>query len=418
MGSALFRDRIHYAWVIVFAGLLTLFACLGLGRFALGMQLPAMSRGLALSNAQMGLLSTGNFIGYLSGVLICGRLVRLMGARSVIGCGLLAVGSSMVAVGSLSLYPVILGCYLVTGLGSALANVAMMGLVAQWFSPQLRGRAAGMIIAGNGIGIMFSGILIPLLDATQSPTGWRAGWWSLGGLVLGAALVCAILLRNRPDQLQLEPLGTGATARHRNQAASIPAPHSPLWPLLVHLGAIYLAFGFTYVIYATFIVTTLVRNLGYDIAAAGRIWFWIGLISLGSGPLFGGLSDRIGRRWGLAVVLTLQSCAYLIVGSRLGGSWVYLSIALFGLTVWGIPSIMTATVSDYWPREMVTTVFGRVTFFFALGQICGPALAGKMADLSGSFAGSYLLASGITGAGIVLALLLRPAAGTVPKGAP
>ena len=33
----------HYAWVIVLGGTLTTFAALGLGRFALGMLLPAMS---------------------------------------------------------------------------------------------------------------------------------------------------------------------------------------------------------------------------------------------------------------------------------------------------------------------------------------------------------------------------------------
>ncbi len=404
------RIPVHYGWVIIFAGLLTMFACLGLGRFALGMQLPSMSRGLTLSNSQMGVISTGNFLGYLAGVLACGRLVGLLGARRVIFGGLLAVGASMVLVSFLSSYPAILGCYLVTGFGSALANVAMMGLIAHWFSPWLRGRAAGMVIAGNGVGIMVSGVAIPLLNAAQGASGWRAGWGLLGALVLATALVCGLLLRNDPAGMQLAPLGAGAAPTQHREQSQVPVPPTRLWPLLLHLGAIYLAFGFTYVIYATFIVTTLVRELGYSVAAAGRMWVWIGLLSLVSGPVFGGLSDRIGRRGGLVAVFALQACAYLLVGLRLPGAGVYLSIALFGLAVWGIPSIITATVGDYLPREMVTTAFGYVTFIFGCGQMCGPALAGYLADATGSFAGSYLLAAATCLAGIFLALLLRPPA--------
>ena len=76
------RQRaIHYGWVIVVAGFLTVFAGLGLARFGLGMLLPSMGAGLGLSYSQMGLISTGNFIGYLAAVLAAGALVRGIGTR-------------------------------------------------------------------------------------------------------------------------------------------------------------------------------------------------------------------------------------------------------------------------------------------------------------------------------------------------
>ncbi|MCP4718227.1 MAG: YbfB/YjiJ family MFS transporter [Desulfobacteraceae bacterium] len=34
--------QLHHGWIIVFTGVAILFACLGLGRFALGMLLPSM----------------------------------------------------------------------------------------------------------------------------------------------------------------------------------------------------------------------------------------------------------------------------------------------------------------------------------------------------------------------------------------
>ena len=43
------QRRLHYGWHIVWSGTLGIFACLGLGRFALGMLLPAMGEVLNLS---------------------------------------------------------------------------------------------------------------------------------------------------------------------------------------------------------------------------------------------------------------------------------------------------------------------------------------------------------------------------------
>ena len=399
------RRPLHYAFLILLSGVLTLFAALGLGRFALGMLLPSMSEGLSLSYVRMGVIGTGNFIGYLVGVLICGLLVRRLGARLVIFCGLLAVALSMMLIGILTSYPAVLASYIVTGLGSGLANIAMMGLVAHWFLASRRGRAAGIFVMGNGLGIMLSGALIPFLNDTLGSSGWRAGWLVMGTLVLLAAMVCGPLLRNDPSEMNLSPLGDGSPREHR----ALPV-HSrgSLWPLIAHLGAIYLLFGFTYVIYATFIVTTLVQDFGFSEASSGRLWIWLGFISLFSGPLFGGLSDRIGRRAGMLIVFFLQTCAYLPVGLQLPGLWIHLSIFLFGLVVWSIPSILTATLGDYLPQAKITTALGYITFIFGIGQITGPTLAGLLAEKSGGFHAAYLLAAAMTALAFLLVLFLRP----------
>jgi|GEM_PF-6412921 len=72
---------LHYGWHIVWAGTLCIFASLGLGRFALGMLLPAMGGSLRLSYSQMGLVSTMNFVGYLIAVFFCGTLTARFGHR-------------------------------------------------------------------------------------------------------------------------------------------------------------------------------------------------------------------------------------------------------------------------------------------------------------------------------------------------
>src|SRR5512142_2547546 len=85
----------HYAWIIVAAGMLSIVACLGFGRFALGMLLPSMASTLRLSYSQIGFISTGNFVGYLIAVLFCGHVAKKIGSRRLIVMALVVIGASM-----------------------------------------------------------------------------------------------------------------------------------------------------------------------------------------------------------------------------------------------------------------------------------------------------------------------------------
>ena len=399
--------KFHYGWVIVLVAMMAVFGCIGLGRLALGMLLPSMGQDLGLSYSQMGMISAGNFAGYLGAVLFCGWLVRRLGARTMIACGLLTVAISMMLISRTSHYPTVLALYILTGVGTGTANMPVMGLVAHWFKARSRGRAGGLLMAGNGFAIMLSGTLIPLLTASQGAAGWRLGWLLLGALVGVIALISALLLRNNPEGMGLQPIGaeSRSAAGHNNNAGS-PLPSKVPPYLLALIAIVFFIFCFTYVIYATFIVTTLVQEMGFSETQASHLWIWIGFCALFSGPLFGALSDRIGRGWGMMNVFAVQTCAYLLAASQLSGIWIFLSVTLYGLSAFSIPSIIVATLSDYLPKEKVTAALGHVTFFASFGQIAGPSLAGLLADHSNSFSSSYLLAACLTATAAVLAMLL------------
>lgn len=389
---------IHYGWLIVLAGHLCLFACLGLGRFALGMLLPAMSSSLGLSYSQMGVISTSNFLGYLGAVLVSGYAARRFGARRIIFLALMLVCLSMALVAGADRYQTVLALYLLTGIGSGAANVPMMGLVSSWFRSGARGRAAGFIVSGSGFAILLSGWLFPRVNALGGPEGWRSNWIISAVLVGGIAIFSLLALRNSPQEVGHEPFGS-----ERGGAEGAAGPFRPAGAsVILRLGGIYFLFGFTYVIYVTFIVTFLVREHGYSEAVAGYFWSAVGLLSLLSGPVFGTLSDRWGRRNGLIVVFCIQTAAYLLAASGRGGVFLYVSVALFGIVAWSIPSIMAALTGDHVGPERAAQVFGVITFIFGIGQTAGPALAGRLADITGSFRSSFALAAAMT---MVAALL-------------
>ena len=259
---------------------------------------------------------------------------------------------------------------------------------------------------GNGLGIMGSGLLIPWINSHWGMTGWRISWLVFGGIALAMAVCAGWTLRDTTQQRGLQPLGHMAS--HTQQTAASPAPGEER-RLVWQLGGIFALFGLTYVIYVTFIVTTLVQERGFSEAAAGNFWFWLGFLSLFSGPVFGSFSDRLGRRAGLVLVFTLQGVAYLLVAVPLPTLWLYLSVGLFGVCAWSIPSIMAAAAGDYLGPRRAVAAFGTMTFLFGIGQMLGPVLAGWLAEASGSFASSYGLAAALAVLAIGLTIPLpRP----------
>ncbi|TYO98896.1 sugar phosphate permease [Geothermobacter ehrlichii] len=403
------RFSAHYGWTIVLAGYLTLFACLGLARFAYGMLLPGMRADLGFGYDRMGLISTGNFVGYLVSVALVPRLLHQFRPRITITAGLALIAACMLAVGASRDFAVILCLYALVGFGSGLANIPAMVLVSHWFRRSHRGRAAGLMIAGNGSAIILTGFLVPLLNRAFGAAGWRVGWLVLGGIAALIALLAAWLLRNTPSELGLEPVGRPEPAGAGRPAAEKAGGGL----LLLKLGGLYLVFGATYMVYGTFIVSSMVEEYGLSETKAGFFWSWVGLLSIFSGILFGVLSDRIGRRAGLAAVFLVQSCAYLLAGSGLGTPALFLSVLLYGLAAFAIPTIMAAAVGDYFGLQRAAKVFSLVTFFFAAGQTVGPGSAGVLADHLGSFAPAYLASAGLTGLAMVLCRLLPAARKTV-----
>lgn len=397
----------HYGWVIVITGMLCIFACLGFGRFALGMLLPSMASTLKLSYSQIGFISTGNFIGYLVSVLFCGHVAGRIGSRRLIVIALIIIGVSMALISRAGSFLAILLLYFITGIGSGAANVPVMGLITAWFDRTIRGRAAGFVVIGSGFAIIISGKLIPFVNRLIGPEGWRMNWLILAGIVLIIAAISYFYLRNRPEDLGLQPLGSeGKTLtpvlQERSALQSIYRNK-----VLYLLGSIYFLFGYTYVIYATFIVTALVKERGFSETIAGNFWSWVGLLSLVSGPVFGTLSDRLGRKAGLMIVFSLQTLAYLMVAANLPPLFLYLSIGFYGIVAWSIPSIMVAAVSEYVGVDKALAAFGLITFIFGLGQIAGPAIAGVLAERTGSFSSSFLMAAVFAGAAILLTGFLK-----------
>jgi MFS family permease len=331
-----------------------------------------------------------------------GHTLRI-GARRLIPAALATISISLIIISISSSFWLVLVLFTVTGLGSGSGNVAVLGLVSHWFQRSLRGRASGLVVSGSGYAIMLTGLIIPLINSVYGVNGWRVGWFVLALLVVVVAITAGVLLRNHPEDVGLAAQGHPVKDAHPHAPVPAAEQRRATW----HLGMIYFTFGFSYVIYVTFIVTTLVEERGFRESTAGWFWFAFGFFSIFSGPIFGALSDRASRRVGLVTVFAMHTVAFGLVSLPLPAPFLYLSVLLFGMSAWSIPGIMGAAVGDYMGPHQAVHALGILTVFTGVGQTIGPAIAGVLADRSGTFYSSYLLAAVLAALGGLLSLALR-----------
>lgn len=390
--------RVHYAWVVLAASVATVFAALGLARFGYTMILPEMRQGLQFSYTQMGALATGNFVGYLVFALLGGYLASRFGPRVVITFSLLFAGAAMLLTGMASGFAVALAGRTLTGLGSGGSNVPVMGLISAWFGRRLRGMAAGIAVGGSGIGMVATGWLVPRIMAGFPDSGWRISWYVLGSIVVLLGVAAWLLLRDRPAALGLRALGDDGPVESRSvqsveRQERIPVRALYTSPLLAQLGLIYAAFGFSYIIYATFFAAYLTEERGLSPTQAGAMWSLVGVLAIFCGFMWGSLSDRIGRRVGLALVFALEGIAILLMALWTAPVGYLVSAFLFGSTALAIPAIMAAACGDFVGPRLAPAALGAITLVFGIGQSVGPSVGGWLADQSGSFAAAFVVAA-------------------------
>lgn len=412
-----FVRRIHYGWIVLAMGTLVVMGALGLSRHSYAMILPAMQAGLGMDNTQAGVLATANMVGYLGLVVVGGAMASRYGPRVVITVGLAIAGVGMLLTGLAQNFVSAAAWRGLTGLGSAASNVPVMGLMAYWFTTRKRGLAAGIAVAGSSLGLIFVGSIAPHILASYGEDGWRICWFIFGGLTLLLAVAGFAVLRNRPSEKGLKPLG-GSVADPPSSRGQEPLQLGRVYRsgTVWHLGLVYIAFGFSYIIYMTFFSKYLIAQGGYAPEAAGRLFTIMGWFGLICGLLWGSVSDVIGRKRALIVVYIIHAVAFSLFALWPKPPGFTTSAILFGLSAWSIPAIMAAACGDVLGPRLASAALGFITLFYGIGQAIGPSVAGAMADATGSFYSAYLLAAGVALLGALGAALLRPVAAAASHG--
>lgn len=411
------EGKMHYGWVVIFMGLLTTIAAHGFGRMSYTIILPAMKDGLGFNYTQLGLLGTGNFIGYLTMAIIGGFLAAHFGTRIVITVALVLMGITMILTGLAQSFGFAFTMRLLTGLGNGAAYVPAMALGSAWFTMRKRGFATGIVSAGIGTGTLISGLVVPPILTAFGANGWRFSWYILGGAVLLISGIVFQFVRSNPQEKGLQQVGA---VKSETELSDASGPEIAARPKLTgtiktvikmgavwYLGVVYFFYGLSYIIYMVFFAAYLVKEMGLSPEWAGGLWALVGGLSIFCGVIWGKVSDVLGRSRGAALAYLVLGLSYIIYALIKVDVGFYVSAILFGLTAWSIPTIMAAAAGDFVGPRLAPAGLGFITLFFGIGQALGPALGGYLADFSGSFTLPFLIAGAISLAGMVLALYLK-----------
>ena len=269
---------------------------------------PAIQATFALTDAQIGLLSSAFIIVYGLAALPLGYAVDRLARGRVIAIGVAAWSACTLLTGLVQTFPQILVARALLGVGEASSVPATVSILGDHFAKSERGRAAGVIQAalqlGLAMGLIAGGILAARL-------GWRSAFLIAAAPGLVLALVAATM--GEPARGAAEARGA---AMGQVRDAGIPAFGHLLRIRSLLAGIL----ANTFLVLATtgvgaFVAIYLSRRFDVDLAQVGALVGLPLLAGSAAGNAAGGwLLERLSRRSAhahLAIVLVAAVCAAL-----------------------------------------------------------------------------------------------------------
>ena len=329
---------------------------------------PFLTAQVGFSYTQVGVLAglfmlPGSFI-----ALPGGMLGARLGDKTVIvgGLSLMLVGSLVFA--QSNNLTVMSAGRLLGGAGAVLLSIQRAKVITDWFAGKEISTAMAIIAASFGLGV---GIAMPALGGIAAATSWETATY-INGAFIGLALVVVVLFyKDLPTRKADTP----------DEAPRIWGISRPeLW-LTSIAGTAYAYLGTGYVVFMSFTPLLLIEQ-GLSVASAGVLVGFVAVVSIGSVPLGGYLTDRVGKpNWFITVGAVGAGAACFMV--PVWGPAI-LWILLFGLLRGGCTGGIMALPSEVLRPESRSTGFGVFYTVFYFGMALIPPAAGYLRDSSGN----------------------------------
>jgi len=401
--------KFSFGWVVVAGGFLCSI-CFGISRHLYPYVVPEMEAALNLLHGSMGNIASFYFFAYAIMTFVWGMLTDRIGARKCILMGMILLAIGLAGMGFIS--SVLTGSlfYTLCGIGGAALFVPLSPLISRWFGEKQRGTALGIAMSGLGAITLILGFVVPIILTNAS---WQWSWWLAAALVLVLAFVSWFLLVERPEDKGLSYLGAAKELSVSNGKADNPDQTESRLPLrwllkgstTWNLAGLYLTRGIAYAIFITFAVTYL-EEIGWSFDVAARVFATWGALAMIGQPAWGVISDHLAKKYTFALALGLEAIGLLVFfnGNPMG---IYIASGLIGFGDVGIPTIMAASMADYYEPRNIGTAFGFITLNFSIGAIIGPTLGGMLADKTETLGTAILLSLGAIIVSLILSLILR-----------
>jgi len=368
---------------------------LGIARFAYALLLPEMKSELQWSYSQAGLINTTNAAGYLIGALLTAQLAKHFTLWRLLQTGVIVSVIAVLLMGFTSDFLALNTLRLLAGISGALCFVAggtiAAGLAAK--SEKRSGFVLSLFYAGPGLGIVLTGISIPLFVTYFGNHRWTSAWLVAGSLavVLAVFFFKAENTKNSSDTKAIRNLPQFSLVRN--------------CPVLIG----YFGFGAGYISYMTFMYAYL-KNSGTSSFHLSLFWATIGAASMASPWAWGNLITRL--KHGMAIsFLTFVTLIGAVIPLLSYSPWmIYTSGAIFGIAFFSVPAATTAYARRNANTSQLPYVIGVFTVAFGSGQVFGPVMAGSISDKTAALSDGLWWGCVFLGFGLVIPLFQKDAA--------
>jgi predicted MFS family arabinose efflux permease/nucleotide-binding universal stress UspA family protein len=344
---------------------------LGFTRFAYALLLPGMKSDLHWSFAAAGGMNSANAGGYIIGAATAAYLGRRFGGTRVFIVSLAASAAMLMLSGISGHYGVLATFRFLGGLSTAITFVLGSALAARVHSGGHHHRSTylvGIYMTGVGMGVILSGLIVPVVTSTISGgANWRVGWLVLGALAVGMLIPAIWAARQVPPQPTVGP------------SHNEPLGLARLTPTV----AWYLLYGAGYVSYMTFVVALLHAR---GVSSVGEAAFFIVLGAssvIATLAIWGRTLSRLhgGHAPALISVVVLVGVLPVLISHSVTAALV--SAVVFGAGFMAGPTAATVLARRMLPAHGWTTGIAFLTVAFSVGQGIGPPVAGLLSDSAG-----------------------------------
>lgn len=394
--------------MLVIAGLINY-----LDRSTLSIANKAISDELNLTATQMGALLAAFSLPYAFAQLPMGVMLDRLGARVMLGAGILLWSVAQLAGGLVQTLNQFFIARVALGIGEAPQFPAAAKVFSEWFAVHERGKPTGISTASTTIA---PALAPPVLTGLMIAFGWRGMFIIMGVIGILAAIGWYALYRDRRDvALDKEEMdylsGVDRTAADDKQMSfaewgSLFTRRTTWGMLFGFMGVIYMVF-----LYLTWLPRYLQDERGLSLATSGFVLMipFIGgtLGQLSSGwvadKLFAkGLSAINSRKWPICIGLVFAALFTIPAAYTPSTTLavVYMTVAMFFVNLssggaWALVSVAA-------PRRLVASLGSIQNFGGYLGGSAAPLITGIVVDQTGSYINALLISAAVSVAGALV----------------
>lgn len=358
---------------------------------------------------------------FAGAMIVAGRCQDKFGPRITASIGGLLVGAGFVICSSTDSYGWwLLGFGLLAGIGIGFGYSSATPPALKWFPPSKTGLIAGLVVAGFGLAPVYLAPLAQyLLGAYQVKSSM---------LILGVAFT--VIVMGLSQLLKNPPPGYVAAVRvpaGKSSAATVTINSSP--GEIIRRRSFWLLWAI-YFIGAGAGLMVIGSMSGMAKESMGELAFVaVAVMAIGNagGRIVAGLlSDKIGRRWTLFLVLAIQAglmfAAIPVTGS--GGSRAILIVmlaALIGANYGANLALFPSMAKDLWGLKNFGMNYGVLFTAWGVGGLVLPRLQQMLYESNkdmageGSFTSSFVLAGCLLLLGAALSFMIKPDQGSAPQ---